>query len=203
MTRLIIVFFFVNLIVISYSCAQETVTDWEGNTYRTIKIGNQLWMAENLNTVSYPNGEKIESFCYDHDTAYCKIFGRLYTWYSLNIGDNSVSLPGICPDGWHIPSDEEWSIMLDSVGGFRTAGTVFRRGKYAGFNLKWGGNYQSDLNVFSFIDRKVYFWSSTEYSSTASWMRMTSSNMKNFNRSTVPKEFAFSIRCVKEDETLD
>lgn len=182
-----------------FNCkSQGIVADHEGNNYRTINIGNQLWMAENLNTIHYSNGEKIKSFCYDHDTAYCKIFGRLYTWDALNIGANLDSLPGICPDNWHVPTDEEWSVMLDSIGGFKSAGIVLRRGKYSDFNLLWGGNYQSDLDIFSFIDRKVYFWSSTEFSNSAAWMRMTGANTKNVNRSTVPKEYAFSIRCVKD-----
>ena len=97
------------------------------------------------------------------------------------MGSNSDSLPGVCPDNWHVPTDEEWDIMLDSVGGFRTAGAVLRRGKYSDFNLQWGGNYQSDLNIFSFVSRNVYFWSSNEYSPSAAWMRMIGANMKYFS----------------------
>ena len=196
---LILTFIFISVTAISQqnSKSQGVVTDHEGNSYRTIKIGDQLWMAENLNTIHYSSGEKINSFCYDYDTAYCNIFGRLYTWDALNVDTNSDSLPGICPSDWHVPTDEEWSVMLDSIGGFQSAGIALRRGKYSDFNLRWGGNYQSDLNIFSFIDRKVYFWSSTEFSNNTAWMRMTGANTKNVNRSTVPKEYAFSIRCVK------
>ena len=178
--------------------SQELVTDCDGISYQTIRIGDQLWMADNLNTVHYSDGEKINSCCYDNDTAYCRIYGRLYTWDALNVGSNSDSLLGICPDNWHIPTDEEWDILLDTIGGFRSAGAILRRGKYSDFNLQWGGNCQSDLKVFSFIDRNAYFWSSSEFSPSAGWMRMTGANMKNVNRSTAPKEYAFSIRCVKD-----
>ena len=186
-------------LTISYnSFSQEFVTDCEGNNYATIKIGEQIWMARNLNTIHYANGEKINSVCYDNDTAYCRIYGRLYTWNALNVGENSDSLLSVCPDNWHISTDEEWDILLDSVGGFRNAGTILRIGKYSDFNLQWGGNYQSELTIFSFINRNAYFWSSTKYSKSAAWMRMIGANMKNVNRSTAPKEYAFSIRCVKD-----
>lgn len=196
--HILFVLVFIGFFDVPDCCAQEMITDRDGNIYRTIEIGDQLWMAGNLNTVHYANGEKIESFCYDHDTAYCRIFGRLYSWETLNVGNGSDSLQGVCPDNWHVPTDEEWGIMLDSLGGAGIAGTVLRTGKYSGFSLKWGGNYQMELDIFSFIDRKAYFWSSTQFSGSAAWMRMTGANMKNVNRSTVPKEYSFSIRCVKD-----
>ena len=105
---------------------------------------------------------------------------------------------GICPRNWHVPSDEDWEILIDTLGGQVYAGVKLRRGRKTNFDFQWGGNYHSDLDIFSFIDRKVYFWSSTSYSCTSGWMRMTGVNYKNINRSTVPKEFAFSIRCVKD-----
>ena len=178
--------------------SQEYVSDYDGNKYPTIKIGDQIWMAENLNVTHYSNGEEIISFCYDNDTAYCNRYGRLYTWGSLNTENATDSMPGICPTNWHVPSDEEWDVMLDTIGGFRSGGVVLLRGNYSDFNLIWGGNYQSDLAIFSFICKKAYFWSSSEFSSSAAWMRMTGANMKNVNRSTAPKEYAFSIRCVKD-----
>ena len=193
--HLAITLIFTSIIFCGYS--QETVVDNDGNSYSTIKIGNQLWMAENLNTIHYANGDTINSFCYDNDTGYCKIYGRLYTWEALKLNKKQEKSRGICPENWHVPSDEEWKIMIDSVGGFSHAGTILRHGKYSDFNLKWGGNYHSDLEIFSFIDRKTYFWTATEYNKNVAWMRMTGSNTKNVNRSTAPKEYAFSIRCVK------
>jgi len=180
-----------------FTCkSQSVVTDCDGISYRTIKIGNQLWMAENLNTIHYANGERINSFCYDDDTTFCAKYGRLYNWDALKVGASSQY--SICPPNWHVSTDEDWYIMLEFVGGLNNAGSVLRRGEYANFNLQCGGNYQTELDIFSFIDRNTYFWTSTEFSSTAAWMRMTGANMKNVNRSTAPKEYAFSIRCVKD-----
>ena len=199
-TNILNIFLLIFFIAVGkFTCmSQDVVTDCDGISYRTIKIGTQLWMAENLNTIHYANGEMINSYCYDDDTAYCTKYGRLYAWKAIKVGANSDSLSGICPPNWHVSTDEDWDIMLEFIGGFNNAGSVLRRGEYSTFNLQCGGNYQTELDVYSFIDRNTYFWTSTEYSSSASWMRMTGANMKNINRSTAPKEYAFSIRCVKD-----
>lgn len=175
--------------------AQEIIIDYDGNSYGTVKIGGQLWMTENLRVAHYNNGADIPSFCYDHDSANGIQYGRYYPWASIVGGMNSDSLLNICPENWHIPSNEEWKLLLDSLGGPVYAGVKLRNDDI-GFNIQWGGNYQSELDIFSFIDRKAYFWSSTEYSNSAAWMVMTGINNKNINRSTVPKEFSFSVRCI-------
>lgn len=181
------------------SFSQDQIADIDGNVYPTVKIGSQIWMVKNLNVSRYNNGDTIESFCYNHDTAYCRLYGRLYPWNSI-IGDiKSHKLKDVCPENWHIPSDAEWNTLLDSLGGAVYAGMKLRTSEKTNFNFQWGGNYQSELDVFSFIDRKTYFWTSTEFSKTAAWMYMTGANTKNINRSTVPKEFSFSIRCVKDN----
>ena len=177
--------------------AQKTVSDYDGNIYPTIEIGNQLWMAKNLTVSHYSNGEEIRSFCYNHDSSNCEKYGRLYPWTSLVGGIDSDSLLGICPDGWHVPTHNDWQILIDILGGPVNAGALLRRSRNTNFNLQWGGNHQSKLDLFSFIDRKTYLWSSSKYSNTAAWMIMTGINTKNVNMSTVPKEFSFSVRCVK------
>ena len=182
----------------NYLYAQTTIKDIDGNIYPTIKIGKQVWMAKNLAVKHYQNGEEIVSYCYHHDTTFCNVYGRLYPWESIVGGTKGDSLLDVCPINWHVPTDKEWDILIDTLGGQVYAGIKLRKGKKTNFKFQWGGNYQSELDVFSFIDRKVYFWSSTGYSRTSAWMRMTGSSTKNINRSTVPKEFAFSIRCVKD-----
>ena len=190
---------FISINFLWFNCVgQEVIVDSDGNPYNTIEIGNQVWMAKNLNAKYYPNGNEIVSFCYNHDTTYCNNYGRLYPWSSIVGGVNNDSLLNICPMGWHVPTDKEWDILMDTLGGIVYAGIKLRKGTKTNFHFQWGGNYQPALDVFSFIDRKTYYWSSTEYNSTSAWMRMTGFNTKNINRSTVPKEFAFSIRCVMD-----
>ncbi len=191
---------FILLVVVLFPMqvlGQDTIFDIDGNYYPTIKIGNQVWMAKNLNVKHYANGEEVISFCYHHDTTFCDVYGRLYPWESIVGGESGDSLLNICPINWHVPTDEEWETLIDTLGGQVYAGVKLRRSKQNNFSFQWGGNYQPELDVFSFIDRKVYFWSSTSYSRSSAWMRMTGTSTKNINRSTVPKEFAFSIRCVK------
>jgi uncharacterized protein (TIGR02145 family) len=102
------------------------VTDIEGNVYRTVRIGNQWWMAENLKTIFYQNGDTITDgstvgdyslelepkywFSYDDDLAEVDTFGRLYTWYVATDSRN------VCPQGWHVPSDSAWNVMQISLG---------------------------------------------------------------------------------------
>ena len=96
---------------------QETVTDIDGNVYKTVKIGNQWWMAENLKVTQYRNGDAIPNivnntewtnltggaFCsYNNDNGNISTYGLLYNWYAVNDSRN------IAPTGWHVPTDEEW-----------------------------------------------------------------------------------------------
>ena len=102
------------------------MTDKDGNTYKTIKIGKQKWMAENLNVSSYRNGDPIPqvqdkdewaklttgAWCYyENDVENGKIYGKLYNWYAVN------EPRGLAPEGWHISNDDEWGILIDRLGG--------------------------------------------------------------------------------------
>ena len=86
----------------------------DGKVYKTVKIGNQIWMAQNLN---YEVDNGYGSWCYANEYRYCKKYGRLYTYYAAM---------NACPSGWHLPSESEWEILFDYVGGMRTANYVLR-----------------------------------------------------------------------------
>jgi len=97
-----------------------TVTDVDGNVYRTVLIGDQCWMAENLKVGTMINGDQvmtdngiIEKYCYDNDTANCDIYGGLYQWDEMMNYSSSPGANGICPDGWHMPTDAEWTQLVD------------------------------------------------------------------------------------------
>jgi uncharacterized protein (TIGR02145 family) len=108
-----------------------TVKDIDGNTYKTIQIGTQTWMAENLKTTKYRNGTPIPNitdntqwknnttgaYCsYNNNTTNDCPFGKLYNWYAVNNNN------GLCPTGWHVPTDEEWTTLTTSLGGESVAG---------------------------------------------------------------------------------
>jgi len=83
---------------------QGTTTDIDGNEYKTIKIGEQWWMAENLRTTNDNQGNAIDYYCYENNLDNCDDYGRLYTWDTLNNNE-------ICPIGWHVPSDSAFTTL--------------------------------------------------------------------------------------------
>jgi uncharacterized protein (TIGR02145 family) len=95
-----------------------TVVDIDGNVYGTVQIGNQCWMASNLNVTRKPNGAILTRYCYDNNTLYCDLYGGLYTWQTMMNGagssnSNPSGVQGICPTGWHVPSDSEWNQLTN------------------------------------------------------------------------------------------
>jgi uncharacterized protein (TIGR02145 family) len=98
----------------------EGVTDIDGNFYPSVIMGNQEWMAENLRVTRHANGNNIIRYCYDNDAANCGLYGGLYTWHTAMHGasssnTNPSNVQGICPAGWHLPSDAEWTELLNYV----------------------------------------------------------------------------------------
>jgi uncharacterized protein (TIGR02145 family) len=112
---------------------QKTIRDKEGNTYKTIKAGNQVWMAENLKSIRFSNGDKITvikedvqwkdlttpACCdFNNDPDYTKKYGRIYNWYT------AADKRNVCPVGWHVPSDKEWVELSTFLSGEKGAGGV-------------------------------------------------------------------------------
>jgi len=161
---------------------------YEGETYKTIIIGEQTWFQRNLNYA-------VEgSVCYDNDPANCAIYGRLYDWataMALPISSNSSSIPsqiaekhqGICPEGWHIPSDEDWNVW-----------TGVKPNDY-GFSAQMGGGGQS--SGFGFGGKFGYWWTSTEFGVHA-YHRYTNSSSQYITRDHSAKSLLYSVRCVKD-----
>jgi len=95
----------------------EGVTDYDGNFYKTVKIGNKCWMAENLKSLHYSDGSVITGdYHYNGDSFNTRAFGKLYTWAAVMNGEPSSSsnpseVQGICPEGWHVPSENEWKVL--------------------------------------------------------------------------------------------
>jgi len=151
--------------------------------YETIQIGDQVWMAKNLDI------DSSGSRCYKDLLQNCKDFGRLYNW------EAAIT---ICPQGFRLPTDEEWTILTGESGGSDIAGrNLLTRGK-SGFKALPGGNYNDLLYVFSYLYINGYYWTSTSFNETTAWMRQFDVNKTNINRSTVKKHYYFSVRCIKE-----
>jgi len=154
-----------------------------GQVPETIRIGDQEWMKRNMDIVL------DSSFCYRDLPENCEMFGRLYNWETALTA---------CPDGFHLPSDEEWTRLTETVGGLEMAGSMLMAGGSTGFDALLGGNYNNRSHIFSYQLRNAYFWTSTPFSETAAWMRHFAAGMTNINRSTVKKHYYFSVRCIRD-----
>ncbi|SVB66406.1 uncharacterized protein METZ01_LOCUS219260, partial [marine metagenome] len=145
--------------------AQEyrTVTDIDGNVYQTVQIGDQLWMAENLKVTHYQNGDEIPCNVYNDDPSNSAIYGRLYTWYAVD------DERGICPEDWHVPTDEEYTVLTDYLGGLSVAGgkmkddILWNGTNESGFTGLPGGYRHHSIGDYTSMGGYGYFWSSTEY----------------------------------------
>lgn len=191
----------------------------DGQTYRTVKIGNQEWMAENLNY------ETANSYCYEDEASNCTKYGRLYaTWaaamdsvgtWSTNgrgCGYGSTCSPtgtvrGVCPEGWHLPTKAEFETLFTAVGGQSTAGKMLK--STSGWNSSGNG---TDAFCFSALPvglrynlgdyynegRLAGFWSSTEGDSSSAYGMGLGSDIDGAGLGDYYKDYGFSVRCVKD-----
>jgi uncharacterized protein (TIGR02145 family) len=191
------------------------MTDIDENVYKTIVIGTQTWMAENLKTTRFSNGQAIDyvpvSTIWTDSTsaAYCwynadsVIYGALYNWAAVSNGN-------LCPVGWHVPSDAEWTVLTDYLGGESgSAGKLMETGTVhwnatnvsttnnSGFTALPGG-YRSNQGVYSNIKRYSFWWSSTGYSDLNAWCRQIFYSYDNTTRTNSAKQSGLSVRCVKD-----
>ena len=187
-----------------------TATDIDGNVYNTIKIGSQVWMAENLNVTHYRNGDPIPNvsgeqwddlvtgaYCsYDNKEDNRSTYGLLYNWHAVDDSRN------ICPEGWHIPTLDEWETLAGTGLEVKETGTAhwaapnFCSPNSSGFEALPGGNCGFDGN-FNAITVAGYWWTANEDNIEISWMYMISrSNSGIF--SSMDKWAGCSIRCIQD-----
>jgi uncharacterized protein (TIGR02145 family) len=196
----------------------QTMNDIDGNIYKTVNIGNQVWMAENLKTTKFNDGSDIPivtndktwnglttpAFCwFNNDTAINKItYGALYNWFAVNSKK-------LCPTGWHVPTDAEWLSLTTFLGGENIAG---RKLKESG-TIHWKVNNAETTNETGFTalpggSRNLYgkwgkiryygtWWSTTGQSTRYAWARTTDKNSHVYRAEYYVKS-GFSVRCVKD-----
>ena len=180
----------------------------DGKTYRTVVIGGKRWMAENLNyNVS-------GSVCYGNNSVNCDLYGRLYDWATVmdistsynnsTWGGSDVNRRGVCPSGWHVPSDDEWTALTDFVGSNAGTRLKSRRGWYDngngtddyGFSALPGGYWWS--GNFGSVGYNGCWWSATENDATVArgrYMDYINSGVYWYNYHETGR---FSLRCVED-----
>lgn len=174
----------------------------DGQSYNTVKIGNQIWMAQNLNYTT------DSSWCYKHELENCKLFGRLYSWNAAMHA---------CPTGWHLPSNDEFevlrnyaegnievegdvgSVLKSKYGWENNDGEAMRNLDNIGFSALPAGSHG---NKFCKSDVCTYFWTSTvnqAFSDKTAFTFGLSGNDKYATKGTSSKSVGFSVRCIKDN----
>jgi uncharacterized protein (TIGR02145 family) len=202
-------------------CLEKPLTDADGNVYKTIRIGNQEWMAENLKTTRYNDGSSISyvpenerwtnltspgySWFENKEDPYKYHFGALYNWYAAGTGK-------MCPPGWHVPDEAEWAILAEFLGGEMIASTKLREAgtKYwisskviatneSGFTALAGGR-RSIAGEFGYRGFDGYWWTLSEVDSDYAVAMSIGYNFSNLRSQQNNKKAGFSIRCIKDSK---
>lgn len=194
------------------------VTDFDGNRYEAVEIGTQLWMAENLKTKHYADGTEIKEgvWAYDNDEANKEKYGLLYTFNAAtrNADDKggTVKVQGVCPEGWHVPSENEWTALenfiMESGIPKNEAGKALKSttGWYNngngtdnfGFNALPGGYRDANDGSFDNAGKDGGWWSSTPGGSENAWGRFPGYGRGGVGRGTNYRTYGYSVRCLKD-----
>ncbi len=196
------------------------VTDTDGNVYGTVTIGTQVWMAENLKTTQYNDGLGIPlvtdngawksintpAYCwYDNNkTNYKDTYGALYNWYA-------VETDKLCPEGWHVPSNDEWETLMDYLGGSGVAGGKLKEAGFehwdapntdatneSAFTALPGGARQYSEGIFMEMGLTGAWWSASEVSEEIALLRAIEYDDGYTMEAAVDKRTGASVRCLKD-----
>ncbi len=232
---------YIELLLIAFICTgltglqAQAVRDIDGNVYNTITIGTQVWLKENLKTTRYSNGDSIGTtipatlditfdsthryqWVYNGIDSNLATYGRLYTWFA------AADSRRICPAGWHVPSDAEWTILTDylakngygfkgipgetakslaATSGWDTDKALSNIGNDQISNNKSGftafaGGYRYGSGLFNGFGKFGYWWSATKVSATSAWYRDLSFYSNDMYRGSTSKLNGVSIRCLRD-----
>jgi|GEM_PF-546871 len=204
--------------IIPPMCPSPTVSDTMGNVYPTVAIQNQCWMGSNLRSARFRNGDFIpfpltaqswsSTFTpaqgiYNNSTTNDSIYGRLYNAYA------AADLRGICPNGWHVPTDTEWNTLANALGGSLTAGFAMKSlsgwastgngTNSSGFTALPAG-FRRETGAFDGLLSHTYWWSSTPVpaNSANAYHRRVSFSAQNLFRDNSDKRLGYSVRCLQD-----
>jgi uncharacterized protein (TIGR02145 family) len=200
------------------------ITDSEGTSYKTVYIGTQTWMAENLKVSKYNDGTTIPNITdnkkWRNDTtgAWCnnnnsdslgKIYGKLYNWYAVSKTSNGNK--NVCPTGWHVPTDAEWTVLTDYLGGEGVAGGKMKEVGTTSWNSPNteatntslfsalpGGDRDYDGGYYNTIGYLGVWWSSTEGNASNAWNRNLYNGNGGAGRNDNLKKDGLSVRCLRD-----
>lgn len=211
--------FLLILIGIKLHCSGQMIKDIEGNTYLTISIGKQVWMAENLKTTKFNDGSSIANvreieqwktiekpgYCWlNNDESNRSVYGALYNWFA-------VSSKKLCPTGWHVPTATEWDLMITSLGDPEYAGDKLKEkgdGHWKNglstatneydFTALPGGMRFEYGNFPLFANNYGVWWTATEFDKFQAWNRGLFFQSSKTFKGHEGKRNGFSVRCIKD-----
>jgi uncharacterized protein (TIGR02145 family) len=211
----------------AFVCGNPMIDSRDGKTYNTVLIGTQCWMAQNLNVgtriagnTNQTNNSILEKYCYNNDENNCNTYGGLYQWDEAMQYSTTEGVRGICPSGWHLPTDTEWCTMTQYLDPTVNCGATGWSGTNAGGKMKeaglthWaspntgatntsgftalpGGNSSNNGN-FSDLTSNANFFSSSQVGSAGEWGRYLSSIGGSVYRYIGIKTYGYSGRCVQD-----
>ncbi|MCX6246812.1 MAG: hypothetical protein NTW10_03670, partial [Bacteroidetes bacterium] len=187
-----------------FAC-NNILTDIRDNKqYPTVKLGTQCWMAKNLDYgIQIPSTSMqrdncvVEKYCFTDNGANCTSMGGLYQWDELMRFENSAAVQGICPPGWHIPAESDWTTLFNFYTSNGFAGSPLKYSGYSGFNAFLDGVRFDNAN-WNFSTFATFYWSSSIHGTQKAWAHAM--NTFNPSVSSYPgnRSNAFSIRCIKD-----
>jgi uncharacterized protein (TIGR02145 family) len=194
----------------------EFVDIRDGKVYVIVEIGEQVWMAENLNygeiiegDLNQEENQIAEKYSFYNDESYCNTYGGLYQWDEAMQYQSGQGSQGVCPDGWHLPTDDEWTTLVDYIGGSDIGGdklkeisTTYWHNPNTGATNESGfsalpGGHRMENGQFVNLGEYTTFWSSTEYSDHCSWYRQLENGISSVSRGEYEKYIGRSVRCIR------
>lgn len=206
------------MVLLISGCGSKSIRDVDGNSYRTVKIGRQVWLAGNLKTTHFNDGTPIPQVMnfdswagltipayswYNNEIKNKELYGALYNWYAVNTNK-------LCPAGWHVPADWEWITLRNNLSGsinaggnLKATGTAFWRSPNTGATNESGftalpGGYRSYKGPFNYMKISANFWSTSGQSQDKMSFWNISYKSRLLNNSISEKGNGFSVRCIKD-----
>jgi uncharacterized protein (TIGR02145 family) len=199
--------------------AYGTISDIDGNRYKTVKIGDQWWMAENLKTTKLNNGDIIPgitdnvkwavqtspAYCWygDHSGSFAQAYGAYYCWFAVKTGK-------LCPVGWHVPKESEWNQLSDFSGGKNIAGGKLKSkssgywkspntgaSDEVGFNALPGG-FRNFSGAYASTGEVGYWWLAEQFSNSEALFRCLTFDSIIMYEGYIPKQTGMPVRCIKD-----
>jgi uncharacterized protein (TIGR02145 family) len=176
----------------------------DNQIYPTVQIGSQCWMAANLNfgnliqsTAHQRDNCTTEKYCYNDNSASCGSYGGYYQWDELMQYREMPGIQGLCPPGWHVPTEADWNTLFTVYINSGFAGSPLKYSGYSGFNALLSGIKILNRS-WNYLDFATFFWSSSAYGATKAWAHAMNDFDPSVSFYPASRSNAYPVRCIKD-----